>query len=244
MVGTLESWVRRLVLARAVAAATGRDARATGAPVAAHSDGHRLVGEPEPLSRILVVRPDTVALVTGAGGQLELRLPGALLVPPLLTPGGPSVRARALSTAPVDLDVTVGDLVTFDGHAVERAVVRLALQLDDGDGYAALLELVAEHPDDLEEQLLGAVHREMTAAVRGAVRMNRLADLQRLTLAAVLEGRWLPARFGAGALRCLELRVQRVRWPGEDEPTVPVPVPAGGVPPLPDPPEPTAGDAG
>lgn len=221
MVSTLEAWVRRLVAARsaAPAPATGDVQRET-----------RLVGESEVVSRLLVVRPDTVAVLVAAGGEPRLHHPGDLLVPPLLAPGAPAVLARAISTAPLDVDVTVTDLVTFDGHPVERAVLRLTLQLDEEDGSAALLELVATHPDDVEEQVLEAVHREVTAAVRGAVRMNRLADLQRLTLAVVLHDRWLPARFGAGTLRCRRLRVQQVRWPGEDEATVPVPVPVGAAP--------------
>ncbi len=230
MVSTLEAWVQRLVAARSVA------------PVAPTGDARRetrLVGEPEVVTRLLVVRPDTVAVVVAAGAEPQLRHPGDLLVPPLLAPGAPAVVARAISTAPLDVDVTVTNLVTFDGHPVERAVLRLTLQLDDSDGNTALLELVGTHPDDLEEQVLEAVHREVTAAVRGAVRMNRLADLQRLTLAVVLQDRWLPTRFGSGTLRCQRLRVQRVRWTGEDEATVPLPVPAGAAP-LPAPPVPAS----
>jgi hypothetical protein len=229
VVSTLEGWVRRLVAARLV----------TAPPPAGRADPNeaRLVGDPEEVRRLLVVRPLTVAVLVTAGGVPQLLHPGELLLPPLLAPGVPRVVARALSTAPVELDVTVTDLVTFDGHPVDRVVLRLTMQLDDLDGYAALLELVGNHPDDLEPQLLAAVHREVTTAVRGAVRMNRLADLQRLTLATVLQARWLPSRFGAGTLRCRHLRVQRVRWPGEDEATVPVPVPAGG-PPLPAPGQP------
>ena len=215
MVSTLEIWVRRLVAARSgppSAAAHGTDAVET-----------RLVGEREVVSRLLVVRPDTVAVVLPPGGAPQLGLPGELLVPPVLAPRASAAVARSFSTAPVDLDVTVTDLVTFDGHPVDRAVLRLTLQLDDQDGYAGLLELVGSHGDDVEEPLLAAVGRELSAAVRGAVRMNRLADLQRRSLATVLQDRWLPATFGAGTLRCRRLRVQRVRWPGEDEPTVAVP---------------------
>lgn len=234
MVSAWETWVRRLVTRR------------PGVPAPAVAEatdpaGTRLVGAPEPVSRLLVVRPDTVALLTAAGTDPQLRRPGDLLVPPLLSPGAPPVTARAVSTAAVDLDVTVTDLLTFDGHAVDRAVLRVLVQLDDRDGYAELLELAAGHADDLEEYLLAAVHRELTTAVRGAVRMNRLADLQRLTLAAVLQDRWLPARLGAGTLRCLRTRVQRVRWPGEDEPTVPVRPPPAPAAPEP-PPQPTGPD--
>ncbi|WP_375424198.1 hypothetical protein [uncultured Friedmanniella sp.] len=230
---TLETWVRRLVGRSSAADPSAR--RSTGAGAAAATAAEpRLVGERVEVRRLLVVRPETVAVLLPSGGEPQLRSAGDLLVPPLLAPGAPRVSARALSTAPVDLDVTVTDLVTFDGHQVDRAALRLTLELAEDDGYGPLLELVASHPDDPEEQLLAAVHREVTAAVRGAFRMNRLADLQRLTLAVVLEGRWLPARFGAGTLRCRHLRVQRVRWPDEDEATVPVRVDAP-VTPTPDP---------
>lgn len=225
VVSTLETWVRHLVAARSVAATpSAADPSAGGG---AESVGSRLVGEAEEVRRLLVVRPETVVVAVPRGGVPQLRFPGELLVPPLLSPGAPRIVARPLSTAPVNLDVTVTDLVTFDGHPVDRAVLRLTLLLDDSDGYTSLLELVTSHPDDLEEQLLTAVHREVTSAVRGAVRMNRLADLRRLTLDTVLQARWLPTRFGAGTLRCQHLRAQRVHWPDEDEATVPVPVAAG-----------------
>jgi hypothetical protein len=216
VVSALETWVRHLVADRSVAAT----------PSAADAElvQPRLVGKPEEVRRLLVVRPETVAVLVTRGGTPQVRLAGELLAPPLLAPRAPRIVARAISTAPVELDVTVSDLVTFDGHPVDRAVLRLTLQLDDSDGYTALLELVANHPDDLEEQLLAAVHREVTTAVRGAVRMNRLADLKRLTLDTVLQARWLPARFGAGTLRCRHLRAQRMHWQDEDEATVPLPV--------------------
>lgn len=239
MVSRLETWVRRLVSSRtAPSASASASASATASGTAADPGATRLIGPAAGVTRLLVVRPDTVAVVTAAGAAPQLKLPGELLVPPLLSPGAPAVTARAVSTDAVDLDVTVSELITFDGHPVDRAVLRVSVRLDDREQHRALLELAAGHPDDLEEVVLAAVHRELTAAVRGAVRMNRLTDLRRLTLAAVLEDRWLPARLGAGTLRLLRLRVQRVRWPGEDEPTVPVPRPPVPAPPGSGPPGP------
>lgn len=223
MVNGLEAWLRRWVMC------SSEDRGSVGGSAEEPTET-LLVGAVDVVNRLLVVRPNTVAVLTADGAVPQLKRPGDLLVPPVLSPGAPTVTARAVSTATVDLDVTVTDLVTFDGHPVDRAVLRVGLQLDDPDGYAALLDLAADHGDDLEEFLLAAVHRELTAAVHGAVRMNRLADLQRRTLATVLQDRWLPDRVGAGTFRVRQVRVQRVRWPGEDEPTVPVAVPK---PPLP-----------
>lgn len=176
------------------------------------------------VTRLLVVRPGTLALVLTADALPLVRHPGDLLVPPLLAATDPEVVVLPVSSQPVELDVTVPEVTTFDGHVVDRVVLRLTLRLDPDGGYAALRELAAEHGPEFEAAVLAAVQQEVTAAVRGVVRVNRLADLERLDLADVLERQWLSPRLGTQTLRRERLRVQRVHWrDAEDEATVPLP---------------------
>lgn len=219
MAGMLESWTRRLVAAR------------RGSPPALPVTGHgyRLVGGPVAVSRLLMVPASTVALLLAAGRPVELRWPGEVLAPPLFGSLAAQPVVLVVSTAPVSLDVTVADSITFDGYPLGSLSVRLRVELDQRDAFAALRQLVAGHGVALEAGLLTSVQREVAAAVRGAVRMNRLADLRRLTLEKVLRGRWWPTTFVDGALHCAEFEVGHVDWPGSsssEEPTVPLPVTA------------------
>lgn len=219
MAGMLESWARRLVVAR------------RGSPPALPVTGHgyRLVGGPVRVTRLLMVPASTVALLLAAGRPAELKWPGEVLAPPLLGPVTGQPVVLVVSTAPVTLDVTVADSMTFDGHPLESVSLRLRVELDQRDGCAGVRQLVAVHGVGLEAGLLTSVQQEVAAAVRGAVRMNRLADLRRLSLEEVLHSRWWPAAFADGALHCSEFEVRHVGWPGSsssEEPTVPLPVTA------------------
>jgi hypothetical protein len=195
---------------------------------AAHPRGCRLAGPPEPLTRLGTVQPDTVAVLLVSGRGAVVRWPGELLVPPLLTRDPMRVRAVALSTAPVQVDVTVPGLVTLDGYTVEVVRLRLELQLDDGDRYAAMARLAAQHGAGLDAALLEQVRREVLAGVQGAVTMNRRADLQRLTLRRVLAEQWLPPTFVGGTLVSRDVTVLEAGPASpEDEPTLVLPA-AGG----------------
>ena len=82
---------------------------------------------------------------------------------------------------------------------MEPVGLRLRLQLDAG-APVALVRLVTQHGAELEPVLLGQVQREVVAAVRAAVAVNRRADLHRLGTRRVLEERWLPVSFADGIL--------------------------------------------
>jgi len=206
----------------------GRDvsARDPAAGEAPHPLGTRLVGAPAPLTLLSSVRPGTVAVVLRAGRLPVARQAGELLLPQLLTRQPAAVRSVVLSTAPVHVHLTVTDLASLDGYPVEPARLRLRLQLL-GD-HVTLPQLVAEHQAGLETVLLEEVRQQCAAAVRGAVAVNRRADLQRLTLRRVLGDRWLPPSFLGGVVLCREVSVlappDRHQEPHEqdeqDEPTL------------------------
>jgi hypothetical protein len=201
---TALAWWASLAQARASRARSdgragkARDPAVGGTP---HPLGTRLAGPAEPLTLLTSVRPGTLAVVLRAGRLPEVRQPGAILVPPLVTRTPEAVQVLPISTAPVHLDVTVTDLISLDGHPVDPVRLRLRLQLDASDP-AALVALVTTHGAGLEPALLGQVQREAVTAVRGAVAVNRRADLKRLGLQRVLQDRWLPRSFAGGALLC------------------------------------------
>jgi hypothetical protein len=72
--------------------------------------------------------------------------------------------------------------------------------------------------------LLDPVPRACITAVRRAVAMNRLTDLQRLGLWQVLADGWLPTSFSGGLLlrRDFEVLETRDAADDEDQPTVPL----------------------
>ena len=161
--------------------------------------GHRLASEPELLERIVAVRPNTVAVMLTRDQPPQLKLSGELLRPSLVPTLRP-IQIVVVSTAVTHLDVTVRDLVSLDGYAIDHIKIRLAVQLSDSDRYATLLDVVADHAADLDDHLLGMVQREVTTSLQSAVRMNRLADLRRQTLQRVLQDRWLPRGLAGGVL--------------------------------------------
>ena len=161
--------------------------------------GHRLASEPEVLERIVAVRPHSVAVLLTRDQPPQLKLPGEQLRPSLVPKLRP-IQVVVVSTAVTHLDVTVRDLVSLDGYPIDRIKIRLAVQLSDTDRYSTLVEMVANHAADLDDQLLRLVEQEVTTSLQRAVRMNRLADLRRQTLQRVLEDRWLPRGLAGGAL--------------------------------------------
>jgi hypothetical protein len=161
--------------------------------------GHRLASEPQLLERMVSVRPQTVAVILTRDQPPQLKYPGEMLRPSLV-PSLRPVRVVVVSTAVTNLDVTASDLVSLDGYPIDRVKVRLAIQLNDSERYASLVDLIADHAADLDDHLLRLVQHEVTNSLQQAVRMNRLTDLHRQTLQQVLEDRWLPRALAGGAL--------------------------------------------
>jgi len=180
-------------------------------------------GPREPLRRLAIVRAGTVVVVWPPHAPPLLRRPGDLLLPgrPLAAP----VQVMPVTTASVDLVVTLSDLTTADREVITEVDVQLRVQLDPAEQFAAVLELAAEHGGQLGAVLIQQVLEAVEGAVHAAVRMNRLADLRRLTLTEVLGARWLPSGYAGGRLRQLAVAVPRVRWPDSPDPNQP-PTPA------------------
>lgn len=82
-----------------------------------------------------------------------------------------------------------------------------------------MADLAAEFGDTFGSYLLQQLQSKVSS-VRGAFRMNRLADLRRHTVAAVLEDRWIPVSFANGTLIRRGLTVTDVTWPGLPNPTL------------------------
>jgi hypothetical protein len=170
---------------------------------------------------MVAIRPDSIAVVFDPQHRPRIRFPGEMLKPGLF-PGLHPLHVVVFTTGSVSLDVTVGPLTTVDGHVLERAKIRVAVQLNDNDHYAALGELAADvGSSDLERQLLQRVQNEVASEVHAAVRMNRLADLRRQTLESVLADRWLPRTFASGALLRRSFSVLDAAWPDAPKPAAP-----------------------
>ena len=171
----------------------------------------KLASKPQTLDRMVAIRPNSIAVVFDPQHPPRIRFPGETLKPGLF-PGLHPLQVVVFSTGSVSLDVTVGPLTTVDGHVLERAKIRLAVQLNDNDHYAALGELAADvGSSDLERHLLQRVQNEVASEVHAAVRMNRIADLRRQTLESVLADRWLPRAFAGGALLAARSRCSTPR---------------------------------
>jgi hypothetical protein len=164
-----------------------------------HPLGNRLASETQLLEKMVSVRPNSLALVLTGGQPPQLKLTGEQLRPSLI-PALRPIRVVVVNTAVTHLDVTVRELVSLDGYPLDHVKIRLAVQLSDSNRYSTLVDLATDHADDLDSHLLQLVQREVTTSLRGAVRMNRLADLDRQTLQRVLEDRWLPRGLAGGAL--------------------------------------------
>jgi hypothetical protein len=184
--------------------------------------GMRLTGEPHPLDRMVTVQPNTVAVLFEQDSTPHLKFPGEYLTPGLL-PSLRPVRVLAVNTSPVDLDVTVDHLVTMDGHDIERCIVRVTVQLSDGDRYSSVATLAAEYGTELETTLLQRVETDVASGMHAAVKMNRLADLRRQTVQQELAERWLPRTFANGALVRRAFDVREIIWPKDGPISVPIP---------------------
>ena len=208
MAGVLESWARRLLAVR----------RGAPPPLPTTGHGHRLVGGPYALTRLQMVPARSWALLLRPDRSVEVRRAGEVVAPALLRPPAADSTVLVVCTAPTRLRVGVPDVTTFDRQPLALVTLELLVEVEDADGLVALRALVAEHGVGLEAGLLAAVQREASTAVQGAVRMNRLADLQRLGLAEVLRTRWWPSTFAGGALRCHSVDVRNVSWPATADP--------------------------
>ena len=186
-------------LVHRVASGQTRAHLAQDAPGAVGIESLRLAGALQPLDRLATVRAGTVALLFAAGMPPQLQVPGDHLRPRLRSTRDPT-QVLVLSMAPVALDVSTDQLRTLDGSDIDNTVIRVTVQLAADDGHRALLDLAAEFANDLEAELLRQLHREVLAAARTAVGMNRLADVRRLTLTELLASRWLPESFAGGVL--------------------------------------------
>lgn len=177
--------------------------------------GHRLAGEPQLLERLVAVQPNTIAVVLPSDQPPVVRVPGEPLRPSLLSGRRPSY-VVVVSTALTRLDVSIDQLVTLDGHAVQHIRVRVGVQVSDHDGYQALISAALLHHADLDGYLLQSVQRDLTAKLKVAVGMNRLAELQRKTLQEVLTGGWFPSFFADGVLAQRGFAVLETSWPTVD----------------------------
>lgn len=186
--------------------------RAASSPVTAAVPELKLASEPQALDRLVGVQPDSIAIVFEPEQPPRLSFPGEMLKPNLFPTFRP-MQVLVVNTGAVSLDVTVGPLVTVDGHAVDSAKIRVVVQLNPHDRYAGVGELAADHGTDLEGYLLQRVQNEVVHEVHAAVRMNRLADLRRQTLQQVLADRWMPKAFAGGALLRRDFSVLDASWP-------------------------------
>lgn len=174
--------------------------------------GHRLAGEPQLLERLLAVQPNTIAVVLPSDHPPVVRRPGQPLRPSLLSGRRPSY-VVVVSTAVTRLDVSVDQLVTLDGHAVQHIRIRVGVQVSDHDGYQSLISAALLHHADLDGYLLQCVQRELTAKLKAAIGMNRLSELQRRSLQEVLTGSWFPSFFADGVLAQRGFAVLETSWP-------------------------------
>lgn len=173
-------------------------------------------GPREVLRRLAIVRSGTVVIGWPSSGPPRVRRPGELLVPG--RPLAPPVEVLPVTTTPVELLVTVTDLTTADRSSLPDVEVRLRMQLDAAEEFAAALDLAVEYGDRLGVELMQQTLQAVEGAVRAAIRMNRLSDLRRLTLAGVLAARWLPSTYAGGRLRRLDFHVPPIGWPDSAPP--------------------------
>jgi hypothetical protein len=132
--------------------------------------------------------------------------------------------ALPVTTGLVPLTMVVSDLTTLDNHPIEKVTLKVTVQLLDAGDFAAVADLAAEFGDTFGVYLMQELQAKIESTVRGAFRMNRLADLRRHTVAAVLEERWVPTSFANGTLVRRGLTVVDVAWPAsavESEPNEP-----------------------
>ena len=167
------------------------------------------------LDRVTRVQPGTVVVLFPPGEPPRLRHPGEMLMP-RWSPLRYSAMAMPVTTAVVPLRVVVTELTTLDRRAVDQVTLRLLVQIADDAGFAAVSQLAAEYGDTFGSYLMHQLQSKTEAGVRGAFRMNRLADLRHQTVSQILDDRWLPLTFAGGTLLRRGLTVIDVGWPEDD----------------------------
>ena len=173
----------------------------------------KLASKPQTLDRMVAVRPNSIAVVFDPSTRPGLSFPGEMLKPgmfPRLRP----LQVVVVNTGAVSLDVTVGPLITVDGHAVDSAKIRVVVQLNDE---RPVRRRCASWPPTSapisRATCCSASRTRSRSEVHAAVRMNRLADLRRQTLQVVLADRWMPRAFAGGALLRRDFSVLDAPWP-------------------------------
>ena len=178
--------------------------------------GRRLCSDPRRLERVAVVRRDTIAVLLEPEHPPVLVFPGQYLKPALVPSLSPIV-VLVVSTAPVNLDVTVTRLHTADGIPVDEVKLRVTVQFSANDNYLAIAELASDHGTRLEAHLLDRVRLEVAAEVHAAVTMSVIDDLRGDRFQQVLAGRWQPRGFAGGALVRLGYEVEGVAGPVREQ---------------------------
>lgn len=192
-------------------------------------------GQTRELNRLVRVQPGTVLVVFPPGERPKVRHPGETVLP-TWNPFQYASLALPVTTGVVPLTMTVGDLTTLDNAAVDHVTLKILVQLADAEDFAAVADLAAEFGDTFGAYLMQELQAKIESSVRGAFRMNRLADLRRHTVAAVLQDRWIPLSFANGTLVRRGVTVTEVGWPAA--PAAPDPVaPAPSSPASPDRPD-------
>ena len=174
-------------------------------------------GQTRELNRLIRVQPGTVLVVFPPGERPKVRHPGETVLP-TWNPLQYASLALPVTTGVVPLTMTINELATLDQHTVDQVTLKILVQLADVEEFAAVADLAAEFGDTFGSYLLQQLQSKVESSVRGAFRMNRLADLRRHTVAAVLEDRWIPMSFANGTLIRRGLTVTEVAWPVAAEP--------------------------
>ena len=180
-------------------------------------------GQTRELNRLVRVQPGTVLVVFPPGERPKVRHPGETVLP-TWNPFQYASLALPVTTGVVPLTMVVSDLTTLDNQPIEHVTLKVTVQLADAADFAAVADLAAEFGDTFGVYLMQELQSKIESSVRGAFRMNRLADLRRHTVAAVLEERWVPLAFANGTLVRRGLTIVDVAWPA---PAAPPPVPPG-----------------
>jgi hypothetical protein len=169
-------------------------------------------GQTRELNRLVRVQPGTVLVVFPPGERPKVRHPGETVLP-TWNPFQYAALALPVTTGVVPLTMTISDLTTLDNQPVEQVTLRILVQLADAEDFAAVADLAAEFGDTFGAYLMQELQSKIESSVRGAFRMNRLGDLRRHTVAAVLEDRWIPLSFANGTLVRRGLTITDVAWP-------------------------------
>ena len=169
-------------------------------------------GQTRELNRLVRVQPGTVLVVFPPGERPKVRHPGDTVLP-TWNPFQYASLALPVTTGVVPLTMTISDLTTLDHQPIEQVTLKILVQLTDAENFTAVADLAAEFGDTFGAYLMQQLQSNVESSVRGAFRMNRLADLRRHTVAAVLEDRWIPLSFANGTLVRRGLTVIDVAWP-------------------------------